>query len=520
MRIIDNKVLLVETREPAAILDAVQKSALMENHRGVSKIAVHWGLKEAQVLTALGMDDVPSPILRDYKWTGKHTPFAHQKTTASFLTVNRKAFCFSEAGTGKTASVIWSADYLMNKKKVKRVLVLCPLSIMKAAWQTDLFKFAMHRSCSVAHGSADQRRKIIDAGSDFVIINFDGVAVVEDEIKAGGFDLIVVDEATAYKNAQTSRWKVLNRIIKETNPRLWMLTGTPAAQSPLDAYGLAKLVNPEGCPRNFNLFRDSVMYRITQFKWGVKPQANTIVHKMLQPAIRFEKSQCLDLPQVTHTEREAPLTSQQKKYYKLLKEQMIMEAAGEEVSAVNAATRLNKLLQISGGAVYSDTREVVQFDVSNRINVVLEAIEETSRKVLVFVPFTHTIELLREALEKEKITCDVINGKVNLNKRSDIVARFQSDPDPRVLLIQPQAASHGLTLTEADTIIWYAPVTSVETYLQANARIDRPGQKHAMTIVHITGSDVEAKLYKMLRGNIQNHQQIIDLYRQEILQTA
>lgn len=520
MRIIDNKVLLVETREPAAILDAVQKSALMENHRGVSKIAVHWGLKEAQVLTALGMDDVPSPILRDYKWTGKHTPFAHQKTTASFLTVNRKAFCFSEAGTGKTASVIWSADYLMNKKKVKRVLVLCPLSIMKAAWQTDLFKFAMHRSCSVAHGSADQRRKIIDAGSEFVVINFDGVAVVEDEIKAGGFDLIVVDEATAYKNAQTSRWKVLNRIIKETNPRLWMLTGTPAAQSPLDAYGLAKLVNPEGCPRNFNLFRDSVMYRITQFKWGVKPQANTIVHKMLQPAIRFEKSQCLDLPQVTHTEREAPLTSQQKKYYKLLKEQMIMEAAGEEVSAVNAATRLNKLLQISGGAVYSDTREVVQFDVSNRINVVLEAIEETSRKVLVFVPFTHTIELLREALEKEKITCDVINGKVNLNKRSDIVARFQSDPDPRVLLIQPQAASHGLTLTEADTIIWYAPVTSVETYLQANARIDRPGQKHAMTIVHITGSDVEAKLYKMLRGNIQNHQQIIDLYRQEILQTA
>jgi SNF2 family DNA or RNA helicase len=88
-----------------------------------------------------------------------------------------------------------------------------------------------------------------------------------------------------------------------------------------------------------------------------------------------------------------------------------------------------------------------------------------------------------------------------------------------VLLIQPQAASHGLTLTEADTIIWYAPVTSVETYLQANARIDRPGQKHPMTIVHIKGSDVEAKLYQMLRGNIENHQKIIDLYRQEVLQS-
>lgn len=518
MRIIEDKVLLVETRDPLAITDAIKKSTLMETHRGTSKVAVHWGLKEAQALTTLG-HEAPSPILRDYQWTGKLTPFAHQKTTASFLTLNRKAFCFSEAGTGKTASVIWAADYLMNLGKIKRVLVLCPLSIMKAAWQQDLFKFAMHRSCSVAHGSADQRRKIIAAGSDFVIINFDGVAVVKDEIAAGGFDLVVVDEASAYKNAQTTRWKIFNRVMKETDPWLWMMTGTPAAQSPLDAYGLAKLVNPEGCPKYYGAFRDSVLYKITQFKWGIKPQADSIVHRMLQPAIRFEKSQCLDLPKVTAVERDAPLTAQQAKYYKLLKSQMSMEADGEMVSAVNAAVNINKLLQISGGAVYSDTGEVVQFDVSNRINTVLEVIGETTRKVLIFVPFTHTIELLRGALEKDKITCEVINGKVNLNKRSEIVANFQNNPNPRVLIIQPQAASHGLTLTEADTIIWYAPVTSVETYLQANARIDRPGQKHPMTIVHIKGSEVEAKLYQMLRGNIENHQKIVDLYRQEILQS-
>jgi SNF2 family DNA or RNA helicase len=520
VQIIENKALLVETRAPEAITGVLKKAAVVGSRQGKSKVAVHWGLKEAQVLTALGHDEVPSPILRDYKWTGKFAPFAHQKTTASFLTLRKRAFCFSEAGTGKTASIIWAADYLMNKGLVKRVLVLCPLSIMKAAWQADLFKFAMHRSCSVAHGSADQRRKIIAAGSEFVVINFDGVAVVEEEIRNGGFDLIVVDEATAYKNAQTTRWKILNRIVRDTQPRLWMLTGTPAAQSPLDAYGLAKLVNPDGCPKYYGSFRDSVMYKVTQFKWAVKPQAEGIVHRILQPAIRFEKAQCLDLPKVTHTDRDAPLTPQQTKYYKLLKSQMVMEADGEQVSAVNAATNLNKLLQISGGAVYSDTGEVVQFDVSNRINTVLEVINETTRKVLVFVPFTHTIELLREALEKEKISCEVINGKVNLNKRSQIVADFQSKPEPRVLLIQPQAASHGLTLTEADTIIWYAPVTSVETYLQANARIDRPGQKHPMTIVHIKGSDVEAKLYQMLRGNIENHQKIIDLYRQEVLQSG
>jgi SNF2 family DNA or RNA helicase len=119
-------------------------------------------------------------------------------------------------------------------------------------------------------------------------------------------------------------------------------------------------------------------------------------------------------------------------------------------------------------------------------------------------------------MEKEGISCAVINGKVPVNKRSEIVHRFQTEPNPHVLIIQPQAASHGLTLTAADTIIWYAPVTSVETYLQANARIERPGHKSAMTIVHIRGSEVENKLYSMLRNNIDNHEKVIDLYRQMV----
>jgi SNF2 family DNA or RNA helicase len=224
----------------------------------------------------------------------------------------------------------------------------------------------------------------------------------------------------------------------------------------------------------------------------------------------------LDLPPVTHVERDAPLTPQQQKYYDTLKKKMTMEAGGEQVTAINAAVNLNKLLQISGGAVYTDNKQVVEFDVKNRLNVVLEVIEESSHKVLVFVPFTHTIELLENFLIKNKITCGVISGKVSVNKRSEIIQRFQNDPDPYVLVIQPQAASHGLTLTAANTIIWYAPVTSVETYLQANARIDRPGQHNPMTIVHIKGSEVEAKLYSMLRYNIDNHKKIIDLYNNEI----
>ena len=159
---------------------------------------------------------------------------------------------------------------------------------------------------------------------------------------------------------------------------------------------------------------------------------------------------------------------------------------------------------------------MLDFDVSNRLAVVQEIIDECSNKVLIFVPFTHTIKLLSDYLTKHNISCEVINGEVSVNKRADIVKRFQEQPDPKVLIIQPQAASHGLTLTAADTIIWYAPCTSVETYLQANARIDRPGQVNPMTIVHIQGSPVESRLYSMLRSNINNHRQVVDLYREEI----
>ena len=403
----------------------------------------------------------------------------------------------------------------MKQNEINRVLVICPLSIMKSAWQQDLFTFAMHRTCSVAHGSAAQRKKILAVGAEFVIINPDGVAVVEKEILAGGFDMIVVDEASAYKNSQTTRWKVLNRLCQKI-PWLWMLTGTPAAQAPTDAYGLAKLVNPEGVPKYFGQFRDKVMYKATQFKWLPKAHADTVVHSALQPAIRFEKDQCLDLPEVTIVEREAPLTPQQQKYYNMLKQQMLISAGGEDVTSINAATNINKLLQISGGAAYTDDGDTMEFDVSNRLNVVLEAINESSHKVLVFIPFTHTITLFKNALDKAGVESDIINGKVSVNRRSEIVKGFQEGNSTKVLLIQPQAASHGLTLTAANTIIWYAPVTSVETYLQANARINRPGQHNPMTIVHIKGSPVEDHLYKMLNGNIANHQKIIDLYRMEI----
>jgi len=509
MQIIDNKGLLLRLKNPEKVTAVIPKSKILED----GSLLVKWGLEEAQVLKNLRVKNVPSPIEAHYDWPGLYKPFDHQKKTAAFLTLYRKAFCFNEQGTGKTSSVIWAADYLMSIGHIKRVLVICPLSIMQSAWQNDLFKFAMHRTCAIAHSySREKRIEAINSDAEFVIINFDGTEIVFDALDAADFDLVVIDECNAFKNPSTKRWKTINKLIKPKT-WLWMLTGTPAAQSPVDAYGLAKLVNPSNVPKFQGAFKDMVMQRITQFRWIPRARAEQIVHQVLQPAIRFTKEECLDLPEITYTTREVPLTTQQKKYYKLIKQQMLAVAAGEEITAVNAAATLNKLLQLSCGAVYSDNGEVVAFDAKNRLDALKEVIEEASHKVLVFVAYTHAIHIIHDELTKAGITCEIINGQVNPGKRNDIFTKFQTERDPQVLIIQPQAAAHGVTLTAANVVVWWGPITSTEIYLQANARTHRAGQHNPVTIVHLEGSEVEKKIYKMLSGNIDIHSRLVDLYK-------
>ena len=478
----------------------------------MNEVLVNWGIFEALKLKSLNIN-VPSPITKRYSWPGQYKPFEHQKDTASFLTMNKKAFCFNEQGTGKTASSIWAADYLMKQGKVNRVLVICPLSIMDSAWRNDLFSFAMHRTVDVAYGAKEKRKKIINNGAEFVIINYDGVEIVKDEIANGGFDLFIVDEATHYKNVQTKRWKTLNKIIGEDD-WLWMMTGTPAAQSPLDAYGLAKMVNPLSVPRFFGSWRDMVMWKVTQFKYKPKETAKDTVYKALQPAIRFTKEECLDLPDMVYAKRFVEMTPQQKKYYETLRKQMVMQVAGEDVTAANAAIGLNKLLQISTGALYTDEGDTIQFDIKNRYQVLKEVIDESSQKVLVFVPFRHTIDLLSEKLQQDNVTSEIIRGDVSAPNRTEIFRRFQSDRDPRVLIIQPQAAAHGVTLTAANTVVWWGPTSSLETYAQANARVHRSGQKHKCTVIQLAGSNAEKRIYRLLDDRINIHTEMINLYKE------
>jgi len=443
---------------------------------------------------------------------------AHQVETAAFLTLNRRAFVFSEPGTGKTLSALWAADYLMQRGEVRRVLILCPLSIMQSAWVGDISNSIIHRSAIVAHHpQASRRIEMLQQNYEIVITNYEGLNLIADEINANGkFDLVIVDEANAYKTATTRRWKALASIIKP-NTFLWMMTGTPASQSPVDAYGLAKLVNPDGVPKFFTAWRDKVMNKVTMFKWAPKADAKDTVHEALQPAIRFTKEQCLDLPPVVTTTREVPLTPQQAKYYNMLKERMVVQAAGETISAVNAAAGVSKLLQISCGAAYTDDKEVVEFDAAPRLGVLEEILEETSRKVLIFALFRSSIDGIHTHLLKKGIAAECIHGGVTASKRADIIRRFQDTPDPRVLVMQPQATAHGITLTAADTVVFYGPLMSVEQYIQCIARADRKGQNSdKVTVIHIEGSPIEKKMFKALGGKVSDNSLLTDMFTHEI----
>jgi SNF2 family DNA or RNA helicase len=155
----------------------------------------------------------------------------------------------------------------------------------------------------------------------------------------------------------------------------------------------------------------------------------------------------------------------------------------------------------------------LEFDIKNRYAALKEVIDETNQKVLVFVPFKHIINILSEKLHDDGITAEIISGDVPANKRTDIFQRFQNTEDPRVLVIQPQSAAHGVTLTAADTVVWWGPVPSLETYAQANARVHRSGQRHPTTVVQLQGSGVERHIYQLLDEKIDVHSKVIDLYK-------
>ena len=495
-----------------ADVEAILPGAQRFQHGDGWWLSVDHTVAAVRLLRNLNLN-APSPILSYYDWCGE-TPFESQLATADLCTVARRAYILSEMGVGKTRAALWSYDFLRREGLVKSLIVVAPLSTLTTVWENEVFDHFHHLKAVVLYGDAARRRRLLATRADIYIINHDGVEVLHGDLAQRlDIDCAVIDELASYRNSRTSRWKYVAPLVKRCN-FVWGLTGSPTPNAPTDAFGQSKLLTPELSGYSFKAFKDKTMRQVSTFKWVERPEAVSIVHAVLQPAVRFTRSQCFDLPPTTYSTRTVQLPpSAQAAYNKMLKE-LAVEVHQKKITAANEGVKLSKLLQLSAGFIYDGDTKGHYIGGVDRFREIFETIEAASGKVIVFAPFRYFVELLAGALAK-RYTVAVIHGDIKKADRDTAFTSFQRTSSPRVLVAHPKTMAHGLTLTAANTIIWASPSPSPELYLQANARITRSGQGQNTFIVHIAGSKAEEKVYKRLQHNLSLQGTLLDLFEDQ-----
>ena len=496
------RALVAETPDPVLMLQKVPTAFRL----GPTLVGMPHGVDETLRLATYLKLDPPAPIESYYSWPRERTiipkPFEHQVQTSAFLTLNPHAFVLNDIGTGKTLSTAWAADFLIESGAGHRVLIVAPLSTLERVWADTLFFHFQHRKYAILHGTADRRRKLLAQPADFYVINHDGLEVIEKELAARpDIDIIIIDEIAVFRNKSTDKWEALEALIYPNKgapkPWVWGLTGAPIPNEPTDAYGQCRLVTPTTVPKFYSQFRNLVMEHQSTYIWTPRPEAIDIVYKAMRPAIRYKRDDCLDLPPAIYSMRDVELSTEQAKHYKEIMRELYTEVkSGGRITAVNEGVKRSKLLQIACGCVYDVNGKPHEIDCGNRVETLMELIEQINEKVIVFVPFTAVTGMLARELNKHW-NFAIVTGDTSVKERNQIFSDFQSDKDID-LVAHPGCMSHGLTLTEASTIIWYAPVDSNETYEQANGRITRAGQKYTANIIHLAGSTIERKIYRRL----------------------
>jgi SNF2 family DNA or RNA helicase len=432
--------------------------------------------------------------------------------------MNNRCFILNSMGTGKTITTLWTYDYLHSIKHVRSALVVCPMSVMERTWADHVFQSFPHLDVKVLYGSAERRRKLLKDKADIYIINVDGLPIIRDDLATRpDIDVVIADESALYRNGSTRRWKTLNVICNKQVPRrVWALTGAPTPNLPTDAWAQGRVINPGNpdVPRYFNKFRDMTMRQVSQFKWVVREGSTDAVQAVLQPAIRYTLDEMIDLPEQIFTTRDVQMTPEQTKTYKSMLAKLAAEYDGGQIMAVNEAVKINKLVQIACGTVYGTGHEEIVIPAQPRMDVVKEVVEEAEGKFIIFVPFTSILESVADMLVTGYEVA-IVCGETPKNERDEIYRRFQDPKDPlRGIVATPGTMSHGLTLTEASTVVWFAPIHSNETYRQACARVRRPGQKRTTVIVHVAACLTEQRMYDRLEKKENVQGVLLDLLKE------
>lgn len=483
-------------------------------HDGQDVMIVPHKIDETAVLRNLGYDVRP-PVMLNYDWCNT-VPFDAQRITTALITMHKKCYVLNGIGTGKTRSLLFAFDFLKKQGAANKLLVTAPLSTLRQTWLREITMIFPHLTASVLYGTKAKRLEALAKDVDIYIINHDGVEVIYDELMARtDIDMVGLDELSVYKNKGTDLWKFTSSIVRRCE-RAAGLTATPMPTAPTDAYGQLKLVTPNTCQMTFGRFREETMLKVSQYTWVKRKDALDKVFNRMQPAVRFSRDECYDLPPCQYVTEEVQLSDQQKKLYAQMAGECAVAIGAGNVKAVNEADRINKLVQICLGTVYDIEHKVVELDCKPRLALLDRVIEQSDSKVIVFTPYKSSLAKLHAHISK-RWSCEQISGDVGNADRERIFTLFMHNANPHVIVAHPATMSHGLTLTAASTIVWYGPPPSPETYEQANGRITRAGQRHAQLIVHIAATKLEQRVYTRLQERSDTQGLLLDMFEAQEL---
>jgi SNF2 family DNA or RNA helicase len=483
-----------------------------------SQILRHFNYPVAPVITEATYDFPRPPNIRK--------PYESQVLAANFMALHPRCFNLSDMGVGKTLTALWAADYLMKQHPpgTFRCLIVAPLSILQRVWADAIFKtFLGKRTWEILHGTPAERMERLSRKPDFAITNFEGVGIgtkTRRGFSIEGFSaalrddeaiqLIIVDEASAYKDSTTKRHRIARSVLGQRS-YLWLITGTPTPNAPTDAFGLAKLVN-NAFGKSRTGFKEETMHQVTQFKWVPRKDGYEKAASILSPSIRFDIRDVWDAPEMVIQQREVPLTDEQKGLFKQLKSELaVTMKSGKPITAANEAAARSKYLQISLGAVYDANHVAHKVDAGPRMAELEAVLEQAPGKWLCFVPFTSAVDTLHRTL-KGRYNCAIVNGSVSQKERSDVFSAFQ-EGDLQGIIADPGTMSHGLDLWMARTVVWYGPVDKSELFAQANKRAHRPGQKYPVSVVQIVSNKLEIEIFRRLENNLSLQGSLLDLAR-------
>jgi SNF2 family DNA or RNA helicase len=460
----------------------------------------------------------------NYKFKTK--PYAHQMTALE-KSWNKESYAyFMEMGTGKTKVLIDNLAMLYDKGKVNGALIIAPKGVIGTWYNNELPTHLPTHIENVtilwqSNITKKQQEKLetlfeVEESLHILIMNVEALSTEKGRKFAEKFmacheTMVAIDESTTIKNPQAGRTKNILSLARDAKYRR-IMTGSPVTKNPLDLFSQCYFLDP------FHLNHES--YYSFRMRYAIMKTANIAGRKIqlvsgfknlgelsdkLQPfSYRVLKEDCLDLPDKIFIKRQITLTPDQKKLYLQMKEKALAILNGKMVSTKNALTQIMRLHQITCGHFTSDDGATQPIE-NNRIKEMMDVIEDIEGKAIIWAHYQYDITSIIKAIV-EKYGKDSIVDYYGLTPQEDRqpnIKRFQHDPKCRFIVGTPSTGGYGITLTAANTVIYYSNGYDLEKRLQSEDRAHRIGQKKPVTYVDINAEEtVDEKIVKALRKKI------------------